>query len=214
MVAQYCRFIPEYDMARKIISRGDIGDPISVKAHRYVNAPTHKNWFFNEEKSGGIILDLMIHDIDAIIWILGDSIESIYSCVNNFKLKEFNTPDFATVLIKFKKGTIASINGAWILPDKYYTPNPIDTMLEIFGDEGIIEINDRNNSFMKYYSSREGFKLLSSNPLKIYKEEIGFFSECLLKNKPFEMDFDTIRLSLEACLKAIESYKKEKTIKF
>ncbi|MBD3226854.1 MAG: hypothetical protein GF329_01595 [Candidatus Lokiarchaeota archaeon] len=213
MVAQYCRFIPEYKMARKIINQGKIGTPINIKAHRYVNAPTYKNWFFNEKLSGGIILDLLIHDIDAVIWILGDEIESIYSCVNNFNLKEFDTPDFASIVIKFNQGTIASINGAWILPKNHYTPNSIDSMLEIFGNKGIIEINDRNDSKMKLFNIKQGFQLMSTDPLKIYKAEIAHFSNCLLKNKSFKMDFKSIRLSLEACLKAIESYKKSEPIK-
>lgn len=213
MVAQYCRFIPEYKMAKKILARGDIGKPISVKAHRYVDAPSYKTWFFNEKLSGGIILDLMIHDIDAVIWILSDSIKSIYSCVNNFKLKEFDTPDFATVVIKFEKGTIASINGAWILPENHFTPNSIDTMLEIFGEKGLIEINDRNNSKMKIINAKKGFQLMSTDPLKIYKAELSHFSKCLLKKKSFGINFKSIRSSLEVCLKAIESYRKNKPIK-
>ncbi|MHA1269933.1 MAG: Gfo/Idh/MocA family protein [Candidatus Helarchaeota archaeon] len=214
MIAQYCRFIPEYQLARKVVLNGDIGVPLSIRAHRRVSAPTYKNWFFNEEKSGGIILDLMIHDIDAVIWILDDQIDTIYANANNFNLKSFNTPDVASVLIKFKKGTLANINGAWILPQKFYTQNPIDTILEIFGDNGIIEINDRTNSFMKVFTTDNGLKLVGTDPFKIYRSEISHFSNCVLNNKPFNIDFNTVRLSLKACLSAIDSYKTGKPVKF
>ena len=213
MVAQYCRFIPEYKMAKKIIARGEIGTPISVRAHRRVSAPIYGEWFFDEKKSGGIILDLMIHDIDAVIWMLGDSIKSIYSCANNFNLENFDTPDSVTVVIKFNKGTIATISGTWILPKEFYTPNQLDTMLEVFGEKGVIEINDRSDAFMKVFTSENGVRLQKTDPLKIYKAEISHFSNCLLKNESFQMDFNSIRLSLDTCLKALESYKTGEIIK-
>ncbi|MHA1694867.1 MAG: Gfo/Idh/MocA family protein [Candidatus Helarchaeota archaeon] len=214
MVAQYCRFIPEYQMAKKIVMNGDIGIPVQVNAYRHVNAPTYKDWFFDENLSGGIILDLMIHDIDATIWILDDEIESVFAVANNFLLEKYNTPDSATVIIKFKRGTIAAINGTWILPKEFYTSDNIDTLLHIFGTKGVIEINDRTNMFMKVFVSGQGFKLQESDPLKTYKSEINHFSECILRNRPFNIDFNSIRASLDVCLKALESYKLGTIIKY
>ncbi|MHA1229167.1 MAG: Gfo/Idh/MocA family protein [Candidatus Helarchaeota archaeon] len=211
MVAQYCRFIPEYQTAKKILSEKKIGTPICVRAYRRVKAPTYKDWFFDEKKSGGIILDLMIHDIDAVLWVLDDKVEYIHAITHNFNLP-YKTPDHATVILKFKKGTIATISGSWILPDNFFTPSQLDTTLEIFGDSGAIEICDRNDSFMRVFTPDEGLKLTKPDPLRVYRSEISHFSDCILKNKPFKVDLNSVRNSLEICLLALESYKTKSSI--
>jgi predicted dehydrogenase len=69
MVGQCLRFFPEYMAAHDIMTSGDYGKPLAVTMNRYGGQPGR--WFAEIERSGGVNLDLHIHDIDAALWLWG-----------------------------------------------------------------------------------------------------------------------------------------------
>ena len=85
MVAMICRFIPHYKAAKKTIEKGELGSIVSIHAHRRGRSPPFSKWFWDVEKSGGIAVDLAIHDIDLIQWFIGpdDPIETVYAIGSN-----------------------------------------------------------------------------------------------------------------------------------
>ncbi|MFC3798628.1 Gfo/Idh/MocA family protein [Cohnella sp. GCM10012308] len=76
-VAHVVRFFPEYRDARTLIHAGKAGSVEYVRASRASLMPTENSWFLDKRKSGGIVFDLMIHDIDYVLWLLGDQIAHI-----------------------------------------------------------------------------------------------------------------------------------------
>ena len=66
LVAHVVRFFPEYSLAKAAVERGEIGRPGVLRLARGSFRPKKPigNWFLDFEKSGGIMLDLMIHDFD------------------------------------------------------------------------------------------------------------------------------------------------------
>lgn len=69
MVGHCLRFFPEYIAAHEIMTSGRFGKPLAVTMNRYGVHPGR--WFAEIERSGGINLDLHIHDIDAALWLWG-----------------------------------------------------------------------------------------------------------------------------------------------
>jgi len=67
------RFWPEYAKAKEIIDSGKYGKVIAATFQRLGAAPAWSadNWFMNEERSGGVALDLHIHDTDFVQYIFG-----------------------------------------------------------------------------------------------------------------------------------------------
>ena len=67
------RFWPEYAKAKEIIDSGDYGKVISATFQRLGAAPTWSidNWFLDEQRSGGMALDLHIHDTDYVQYLFG-----------------------------------------------------------------------------------------------------------------------------------------------
>ncbi len=73
MVGQVVRFWPEYQVIKRIVDSGELGQVLWTSLRRISGPPTWawQGWLADPAKSGGAILDLHIHDIDYIAWLLG-----------------------------------------------------------------------------------------------------------------------------------------------
>lgn len=67
------RFWPEYAKAKELIDSGKYGKVVAATFQRLGTAPTWSkdNWFLDEERSGGMALDLHIHDTDFVQYLFG-----------------------------------------------------------------------------------------------------------------------------------------------
>jgi predicted dehydrogenase len=70
-VAHVLRFWPEYVAAHDLIVQQRLGKPLSLSTHRLSAMPMWGGWFSDPAQSGGVVLDLQIHDIDFANWCLG-----------------------------------------------------------------------------------------------------------------------------------------------
>jgi len=68
-VAHVVRFFPEYALAREQVVAGEVGLPAVLRLRRASFRPTHPpdHWFFDHARSGGMIVDLMIHDFPVLV---------------------------------------------------------------------------------------------------------------------------------------------------
>ena len=73
MTGHVIRFWPEYQVIKEILDSGKYGRVDWVSARRLSPPPTWawQGWLLDPAKSGGGVLDLHIHDLDYIQWILG-----------------------------------------------------------------------------------------------------------------------------------------------
>jgi predicted dehydrogenase len=67
------RFWPEYAKTKQIVDSGEYGKVIAATFQRLGAAPTWSidNWFLDEKRSGGMALDLHIHDTDFVQYLFG-----------------------------------------------------------------------------------------------------------------------------------------------
>jgi predicted dehydrogenase len=67
------RFWPEWAVARQIVADGKYGKLLAASFRRLSAPPTwsHENWLMNQQRSGGVELDLHIHDSDYVQYLLG-----------------------------------------------------------------------------------------------------------------------------------------------
>jgi len=73
MVGHCLRYWPQYVAAREIIRGGEFGDWRYASFHRSGGAPnwSWNNWLITGSQSGGVVLDMHIHDVDAALWWFG-----------------------------------------------------------------------------------------------------------------------------------------------
>jgi len=67
------RFWPEYAKTREIVAGGQYGRVLAASFRRLGSPPTWSadNWFLDEQRSGGVALDLHIHDTDYVQYLFG-----------------------------------------------------------------------------------------------------------------------------------------------
>ena len=100
------------------------------------------------KNSGNIFHDMLIHDFDMLIYLLGERIpESVYVLSHAYDKEIAAIPDFDTVMvsIKYADGLMCSIDTSRTSPYGY------DQRIEIFTEEGmVIAENQRNNTVEIY----------------------------------------------------------------
>jgi predicted dehydrogenase len=134
LVAHVVRFFPEYAAAKAAVDRGEIGKVAVVRLTRCSFQPKlgADNWFLDPTRSGGMMLDLMVHDFDYARWIAGDVI-SVFA--RSIRGRTPDAPaDYALAILRHRNGAISNVEGGWAYP-----PPMFRTALEIAGDAGLIE---------------------------------------------------------------------------
>ncbi|MBX3082668.1 MAG: Gfo/Idh/MocA family oxidoreductase [Anaerolineae bacterium] len=134
LVAHVVRFFPEYAQAKFAVERGEIGNVAVVRLTRASFQPklAADNWFLDVGKSGGMMLDLMIHDFDYARWVAGD-VDSVFA--KSVRSATPNSPsDYGIAILRHVNGAISNVEGGWAYP-----PPMFRTALEIAGDAGLIE---------------------------------------------------------------------------
>ena len=76
MIAQCLRFASEYRLLKERVASGKYGTVVSANFTRLTAPPQtndgRESWFFDESLSGGLALDLNIHDADVVRWLFGE----------------------------------------------------------------------------------------------------------------------------------------------
>ena len=129
------RFDPGYAAAMKKIEAGEIGEPIVFKASsRDPYRPSLE--YADPEKSGGLLLDMGIHDFDLARWFMGDVAEvyTIGDVLAFPEMKEIHDIDNAMVSMTFESGTIGTADMSRSGIYGY------DIRTEILGTQGTIQI--------------------------------------------------------------------------
>lgn len=212
-IAMVVRFFPQYRLAQQTVSSGQLGNLGVMRFKRMGYQPTgDESWFSNEARSGGMVVDLMIHDFDYARW-LGGEVKQVYA-----KSVRHNNPDasgdYALANLKFQNGTMALIEGGWIYP-----PGTFRTGFDIAGSEGLLEWHsDDANTIQPFLKSKEGHtvarvgvpsSILLEDP---YTTEIKHAYECIKHNKPFLVTAEDSLEALRIALAAKESLKAGKAI--
>ena len=75
LVAHCVRFFPENVYVRNLVKSGKYGKVIAADLSRFIAppkwSPKGADWFFDEKKSGGVLFDAHIHDVDYILGTFG-----------------------------------------------------------------------------------------------------------------------------------------------
>ncbi len=125
---------------KKIIENKVLGDIHLVRyffGHRgpYTSwhASSEQKWFFDAKMAGGgVLLDLGVHCIDLLRYLIGEFTE-IGGYNYNTSCKKIKYEDNCNVIFRFNNGTLGNITVSWCSE-----PSEI---LELFGSEGTLKID-------------------------------------------------------------------------
>jgi len=207
-IAHVVRFFPEYARAKELLDSGQLGQPGVIRTVRGGNfpAPDTQNWFADFEQSGGVILDLLIHDIDYARWCFGEVMRVF---ARGLTFSDVPDTDHVLLTVRFQNGAIGHLEGSWAYP-----PGNFRTRLEISGDEGLLEVDSLENLPFSAVLKQEGTDLLAGIPVPEspmyptddpYFREIAHFLSCLESGDDFLVSPQDGLEALRIALAAIES---------
>lgn len=207
MVAHVVRFFPEYVQAKAHVDSGAIGQPAVLRFTRGVFQPKKAvdNWFVDPQKSGGMMLDLMIHDLDYARWVAGD-VESVYA-----KKISSSSPgsgiDHGLAILKHKSGAISHVEGSWAYP-----PPMFRTRFEIAGSNGLIQQDSGATAAIALHLHQSLDEDIPDVPLPSspldedpYTTEIKAFYDCIANDTAVPVTGADGLAALQLALAAIES---------
>ncbi|MFD0958469.1 Gfo/Idh/MocA family protein [Paenibacillus chungangensis] len=144
-IGHVVRFFPDYVNMKAAIDAGQLGNPGVAHASRIGDHPGKaRQWYYDKELSGGIIKDLMIHDLDFLRWTLGE-VDTAYTQHTNR-----DGVEYALVTLKFENGAMANVEAHWGYP------GPFHTKAEIAGTAGIVRANSLKSSSMNIVKQPSG----------------------------------------------------------
>lgn len=189
MVAQVIRFWPEYMVLRDWIKTKKLGKLISLNCTRVSPRPTWgwQNWLNKAAKSGSALVDLHIHDVDFIRYILGDPIE-----VDAYGTQSKGGWEHIFAVYTYPKKVSASAEGGWNFPASY----PFKMAFSAVFAKGAIEFDSRCAQLAVYPEDGEplypeiptidldtGDRGGNLSDIAGYFNEIQYFVNCLEKNE-------------------------------
>ena len=116
-VGHVVRYFPEYQRIKVMVDAGDLGTLGIVRTSRRSPFLTGWNdWYADLRISGGMLLDLLIHNFDFLRWTLGE-VERLYA--RGVMGREYYRLDYALVTLRFASGAIAHVEGQWGYPGEF-----------------------------------------------------------------------------------------------
>lgn len=135
------RFHPAIYTLKRRIEQGVLGDIVTIgmrKPHR-LDAAQRPEWFFTKEQSGGIVIDLLVHDFDLLRWFTGNEIETVSGYMGKTILPEHATfYNTASMQVVIEGGIVAQLYADWHTPNRSWTWG--DGRIFVTGTEGFAEL--------------------------------------------------------------------------
>lgn len=198
-IGHVVRYFPEYAHARAAAQRGELGQIAVVRTTRAGLQPTgFGGWYQDLAKSGGLILDLVIHDIDWLRWCFGE-VERVFAQTS--KTRVADSPEYALATLKFQSGVIAHVEGSWA------HAGPFRYGFEVAGSNGLVEFDNlRAAGVVAHQLERPGHVHMeypyTDAPLK---EELGDFVAAVETGRPARVTAHDAREALRIGLACLES---------
>jgi predicted dehydrogenase len=136
MIAHVLRFWSEYVEIARRVATGELGKPRTGFASRRQPFPAWSALFSRSDLTGGAVIDMMIHDYDALNWIFGAPLGVTARGMRNTRSGGF---DQVQVLIDYGDGASALVDGGMMMPESY----PFSSRLEVLCEEGAMEYTFR-----------------------------------------------------------------------
>ena len=211
MVGFNRRYDPNVLKIKKELNEGRLGAPQSVKIISRDPGPPPMEFI---KTSGGLFLDMAIHDFDLARYLMNSEITEVYSTASIFgdlPLETVEDVDTAVTILKFKNKGFATIENSRNSTYGY------DQRIEVFGEKGLLSAQNKSDDSV-YFANNSGFHRPKPVGFFIerYKESyiniLDSFVQCLEQNKDLELTFQDGLQSLAISLAAEKSSKQNRTV--
>ena len=180
MVGLVLRFWPEYVELQRRLAGGELGRPLSVSTLRLSPPADWNDWMGDPARSGGVPVDLLIHDFDQMNWLLGTP-RRVFARAPR--------PDHVLAIVEYD-GAEGIAEGSMAMPKAY----PFSSNVRVLAEQGVAEYafsaapaedggnigaSDAPRGLRLYRHDRAEPRSVPINPADPWGPEIAYFVECV-----------------------------------
>ena len=182
MVGFHRRFDPAYALAKTQIDAGGLGQ---LEIFRSISRDPDMGISSLEFhlSSGGLIVDLGVHDMDLARWLVGEVSEVVAwgGALADPSLAQHNLHDTAVAMLKFEKGAFGTVEMA------RRTAYGHEVRTEVLGEKGKVDIERDQRGDLRIYSAAGGHfdraRGFEERFAEAYRAEIAAFVRGLRANQ-------------------------------
>jgi len=210
MIAQCLRFWPEYTYLKEVCDGQRLGRLQSLTMRRLAAPPlwSWQSWLLDANRSGGTIVDLHIHDVDFVNFLLGPP-RAIFAQ----GIEQGITGGIDVVIGNFLyPGMKVTAEAGWMRAPGFRTHHSYEALFE----QGLVRMApDQQERLMVYEEDKEPYAPRLNGP-DGYTAEIEFFLECLAEDRDVAATFppESPKTSVHMALLEKESIARGEIIPF
>jgi myo-inositol 2-dehydrogenase/D-chiro-inositol 1-dehydrogenase len=206
------RFDANFARVRHAVATGEIGTPSLMHIISRDPSPPPLSYI---RSSGGIFLDMTIHDFDMARFLIGDEVEEIYTAAGVMvdpEIGQAGDLDTALIVMRFRNGVIGTIDNSRKAVYGY------DQRVEILGSEGKIETGNR---YPNQAVISGGKSVYTDLPLNFFMErytesfaaELQSFTQAVIEKRPTAVTGIDGRFPVAMALAARKSYDEHRPVR-
>ena len=141
------RYDPAYLEAKRRIDAGELG---SIENFRAISRDPYQPNLEFLKTSGGLLVDLGIHDFDSARYLCGE-VEEVYAvgtAVRDDRLKEFGLFNLAVATLKFQNGAVGTLENA------LNTAYGYEVVTDILGEKGKYHLEKRQQLGFEFWGEQ------------------------------------------------------------
>src|SRR6266700_3587797 len=177
------RFDANYRRVRQAVEQGEIGQPLVLHIVSRDPKPPPMEYI---RVSGGIFLDMTIHDFDMARYLVGSEVEEVFAQANAIgdpAVAEAGDVENAVVMLRFANGVIGTISNS------RHTVYGYDQRVELLGSAGAISTE---NNYANTAIISDAYNVRRDLPLHFFVErytesfivEMAAFVDAVLRDEP------------------------------
>jgi len=224
MTGHHFRFTGTSRALKSEIDAGALGDIYHARAWwlRRSGAPIRPTFIYKEQAFAGVGIDLGVHVIDLVLWMMGNPNPVSVSGVARTEIalqegafsqwggdipKGFDVDEFSTAFIRFENGASLIVEVSWLL---HHGTDDDDVQTWLYGtkagaDWPKCEIYETNNILKQHYNRSIR---LTEEKIRPHHQEIVDFAKAIVNNGPSPVPSEQ-SLQVQQILEAL--YKSQET---
>lgn len=177
MVAHCIRFWPEYSFVRELLAQQKYGRVCSAVFRRISATPTWswESWLMDQNKSGGVCVDLHIHDIDYVNYLFGKPAAVTSVGVG----RTSDMVDHVVTQYHYDEENLMVVaEGSWM----GHPACPFVMSFHIVCEKATIDYNCNRENTLEIYTADGGVETPEVPEGDGYVREIDYFLDCVAQS--------------------------------
>jgi len=206
------RFDANFSRVRRAIESGEIGELSLLHIISRDPEPPSIDYV---RASGGMFLDMTIHDFDMARFLTGAEVEEVFAMAGvrvDPAIGEAGDVDTAVIMLRFENGIIGTIDNSRRAPYGY------DQRVEVLGSKGSIVTQ---NNYPNQAILSDAHSVRRDLPLNFFMDrytesfvaEIAAFVDAILRDAPVPVSGNDGRLPVVMALAAAQSYREHRPVR-